>query len=245
MPRLARTNTIVAPDLPGLGDSGAPKTSYTGQDVSMYLYKLVKGFSPDAKFDLVAHDIGIWNTYPMLANHQADISRVVYLEAPIPDTGLYDYPAFSPKGESLVWRFSFFAAKGALAETLVHGKEAFFWQHFHGHPRLPSRGHDAGADLSLREIGRAAGAVPRVVRYYQQLNDTIRLKRSPARTQADDAHPCHRRRRQLRGRRGRPDRQITEQRRIQGHRRVRHLLPEECAGPADDMIVGFLDAHGH
>lgn len=175
MPLLAKSFTVMAADLPGLGDSGAPKTSYTGQDVSVYLYKLAKAFSQDAKFDLVAHDIGIWNTYPMLANHPEDIGRVVYIEAPIPDPSLYDYPAFSPKGESLVWHFSFFAARGGLAETLVHGREAFFWEHFmgiHASPRETIT--PALVGMYARNVAKP-GRLHASFEYYVQLNDTIRL----------------------------------------------------------------------
>jgi pimeloyl-ACP methyl ester carboxylesterase len=92
MPELARTHTVVAVDLPGLGP---------------ILHKLAKQFSPDAPYDLVAHDIGIWNTYPMAVTNQEDIRRLVFIEAPIPDDRIYEFPAFTPKRESLVWHFSF------------------------------------------------------------------------------------------------------------------------------------------
>lgn len=129
MPLLAKSHTVVAVDLPALGLSGVPK-SYAGQDIAPLLYRFAKSFSPNAPFDLVAHDIGIWNTYPMVVAHQADIRRLVYMEAPIPDTRLYQFPAFTPQGESLVWHFSFFAAGDMLPETLVTGHERFFPEHF-------------------------------------------------------------------------------------------------------------------
>lgn len=72
MPLLAKTFTVVATDLPGLGQSSVPK-SYRGTDVAPLLYKLAQQFSGGQKFDLVAHDIGIWNTYPMLVQHQDTI----------------------------------------------------------------------------------------------------------------------------------------------------------------------------
>ncbi len=129
MPLLALRLTVVAPDLPGSGLS-EPPPSYAGQDVSDILYKLARTLSPGAKFDLVAHDIGIWNTYPMAVLHQADIRRIAYMEAPIPDRTLYEFPAFTPEGESLVWHFSLFTAGDNLAETLIAGHEGFFFEHF-------------------------------------------------------------------------------------------------------------------
>jgi pimeloyl-ACP methyl ester carboxylesterase len=129
MPELAKSFTVVAPDLPGLGESEVPP-SYRGKDVAALLYKLAIDQSGGQKFDLVAHDIGIWNTYPMAVQHQSDIGRLVFMEAPIPDDSIYKFPAFTPQGESLVWHFSFFAAKNHLAETLVTGKEGPFFEHF-------------------------------------------------------------------------------------------------------------------
>ncbi len=130
MPLLAMNFTVVAPDLPGLGLSAVPRTSYTGQDVSKYLHGLARSLSPTDPFDLVAHDIGIWNTYPMAVEHQDDIRRLVYMEAPIPDQRMHTFPAFTPEGESLVWHFSFFSAGNRLPETLIEGRERFFLEHF-------------------------------------------------------------------------------------------------------------------
>ncbi|MGJ9420749.1 alpha/beta fold hydrolase [Massilia sp. CMS3.1] len=129
MPELAKRYTVVAPDLPGLGQSAVP-ASYRATDVAPILYKLARQFSSGQKFDLVAHDIGIWNTYPMLVKNQDTIRRAVYMEAPIPEESIYTFPAFTPQGESLVWHFSFFAAQNHLAETLISGKERFFLEHF-------------------------------------------------------------------------------------------------------------------
>ena len=110
MPLLAKDHSVVAIDLPGLGLSGAP-TSYVGQDVGEIIHEFAKRFSPDAPFDVVAHDVGIWTTYAMTLRHQADIRRVVFADAPLPDEKLYTFPAFTPQGEALLWHFSFFNVK--------------------------------------------------------------------------------------------------------------------------------------
>lgn len=129
MQELSKKYTVVAPDLPGLGQSGVP-SSFIAKDIAALLYKLAKSHSMGEKFDLIAHDIGIWNTYPMLVENQKNIRSVIYMEAPIPDERIYDFPAFTPQGESLVWHFSFFSAKNRLAENLITGKEGLFFEHF-------------------------------------------------------------------------------------------------------------------
>ena len=174
MPLLARQFTVVAPDLPGLGLSALPKTSFTGQDISVYLHQLARSLSPDAPFHLVAHDIGIWNTYPMAVAHQADIARLVYMEAPIPDERIYDFPAFTPEGESLVWHFSFFAAGNRLAETLVAGKERFFFEHF---IRVHAVNQEAFTPELLDRYARSYAkphSLNAAFEYYRALNETAK-----------------------------------------------------------------------
>ena len=242
MPLLARDHTVVAPDLPGLGLSGAPR-SYAGQDVSDTLYKFAKQVSPGAKFDLVAHDIGIWNTYPMTVAHQADIGRIVYMEAPVPDGSIYKYPAFTPEGESLVWHFSFFAAGDRLAETLITGKERFFFEHF-----IKVHATNTGVftpellDLYARSYAKP-DSLHAAFEYYRALNETARRNAPLAATkitvpvlaigggghggfgtaQADQI------------------RQYATQVEGLSLPGCGHWLPEECAGPLNEAVVGFID----
>jgi pimeloyl-ACP methyl ester carboxylesterase len=178
MPRIARNFTVVAPDLPGLGQSEPPKTSYASQDISIYLYKLAKSFSLDAPFNLVAHDIGIWNTYPMAVTHQSDIAKLVYMEAPIPDQRLYDFPAFTPTGESLVWHFSFFSAGDRLAETLIAGHERFFFEHFiKTHATNKAVFTPELLDMYARSYAKPH-SLNAAFEYYRALNETVRRNAS-------------------------------------------------------------------
>ena len=242
MPLLARQFTVVAPDLPGLGLSAPPRTSYAGQDVSAYLYGLAKALSPGAPFDLVAHDIGIWNTYPMAVGHQADVRRIVYVEAPIPDQGLYEYPAFTPEGESLVWHFSFFAAGNRLAETLIAGKERFFLEHF-------IKSHAANKEVftpELLDLYARSYAKPHSLNaafeYYRALNETARRNAPLAHTKL--AMPI------LAigggGHGGFGTAQADQIRRyatdVEGLSLsgCGHWLPEECAGPLNEAVLAFL-----
>lgn len=133
MQQLAERYTVVAVDLPGLGLSQAPQTSYTGMDISEYLHKLAKRLSPEKPFYLVAHDIGIWNSYPMVARHPDDIIKAAFIEATIPDDTLYSLPAFIATGEAPGWHHSFFAASGQLADAMVKGNERLFLTHFIRH----------------------------------------------------------------------------------------------------------------
>lgn len=173
MPELAETHTVVAVDLPSLGLSG-PTESYAGQDVSELLHDFAKTFSPDAPFDLIAHDIGIWNTYPMVVENQSDIRRLVYMEAPIPDDGLYTWPAFTPQGASLAWHFSFFTLAEPLPEDMLTGNEREFLEDF-----ILTRASNKDAfPAEVLDLYAASWAKPDSLsgslEYYRALNETAK-----------------------------------------------------------------------
>lgn len=241
MPILAHDHTVVVPDLPGLGLSGRP-ASFAGQDVSEYIYKLARSFSPDAKFDLVAHDIGIWNTYPMLARHRDDVARVVYMEAPIPDDGLYSYPAFTPSGESLVWHFSFFAAKDHLAEMLINGKERFFLEHFiKVHATNTAVFTPELLDAYARSFAKPS-SLNASFEYYRALNETARRDKPLAQTPL--ATPVL-----AIGGGGNGGFGVAEGAQVGKYANnvtplvlagCGHWLPEECTAPLNRAVVAFL-----
>lgn len=181
MPLLASTHAVLALDLPGLGLS-APPPSYVGHDVAALIGGLITRLAPSEQFDLVAHDIGIWNTYPVAVQQAERIRRMVFMEAPIPDERLYDFPAFTPEGESLVWHFSFFAAGGQLAEALIGGRERIFLEHFiKVHATNRSAFTSELLDLYARSLAKPT-SLHASFEYYRALNRTAQQNRELATT---------------------------------------------------------------
>ncbi|NPD68486.1 alpha/beta hydrolase [Lichenicola cladoniae] len=243
MPLLAKNHSVIAVDLPALGLSDAPR-SYAGQDVAPVLYDFAKSFSPKAPFDLVAHDIGIWNTYPMAVAHQSDIHRLVYMEAPIPDDRLYQFPAFTPRGESLVWHFSFFSANDDLADRLVTGHERFFIEHF-------IKVHATNKDVftpKLLDLYGHSYAKPQTLHgsfeYYRALNETVRRNKPLAATKL--TMPVLAIGGGGNGGLGKfeGDQLRDYATNVQGEvlPGCGHWLPEECPATLDPMVVNFLNA---
>ena len=62
MPALAKNYTVIAPDLPGLGDSSKPSTGYDGKTVAGDIHQLVTQLGFKTIF-LVGHDIGTQVAY--------------------------------------------------------------------------------------------------------------------------------------------------------------------------------------
>lgn len=242
MPELAKNHTVVAVDLPGLGESEPPKTGYSGIEVSKYLFDLAAQLNGNQPFDLVAHDIGIWNTYPIAVMHQNQIRKLVFMEAPIPDKSVYEFPAFSPEGESLVWHFSFFAAENHMAETLIAGHEKFFLTQF-------IKSHAATMDAftpKLIDLYAKSYAKPQTLNasfeYYRALTQSIdqntELSKTPLTmpTMAIGGGGLH----------GLGQFQIDQTKKyatnVQGEilPGCGHWLPEECSASLNPLVVKFL-----
>ena len=66
MPALAKNHTVIAPDLPGLGESSKPLTGYDGKTVAQDIHQLVTQLGFKTIF-LVGHDIGTQIAYSYAA----------------------------------------------------------------------------------------------------------------------------------------------------------------------------------
>ena len=124
LPALAAHFTVVAPDLPGAGNSDAPadKADYTKKAMAADLYGLMVKLGLTRNVSIVGHDIGTMVAYSYAAAHPKDVVKLVVSEAPIPDPSIYTYPALSEKGPGLWW-FGLFNDPGTLAYDLFKGKE--------------------------------------------------------------------------------------------------------------------------
>jgi pimeloyl-ACP methyl ester carboxylesterase len=128
---LAKTHTVVVPDLRGMGLSAHPAAGYDkknqGRDISGVLDALHVG-----KVDVVAHDIGNMVGYAFVAEQPDRVTHLVLMDAPIPGIGPWDEILKSP----LLWHFRF---GGPDMERLVKGRERIyldrFWNDFSADPK--------------------------------------------------------------------------------------------------------------
>jgi pimeloyl-ACP methyl ester carboxylesterase len=115
MPALAKSYTVIAPDLRGFGDSSKPITGYDGNTTAEDIYQLVSqlGFS---NIFLVAHDVGVQTAYSYIVNHPNNVTKAVFMDFP--------FPGFLPPefGENGPWWFSFYQTPD-VPEALLEGKE--------------------------------------------------------------------------------------------------------------------------
>jgi pimeloyl-ACP methyl ester carboxylesterase len=111
MPALAERHTVIAVDLPGLGDSQGAPPSYDKATLARYLHRLVGEQLGHRSINLVGHDFGVGVAYQYAAQHRAEVRRLAVM----------DFPLAGASGgtESTLWWFGFHTAPGQLAEQLV------------------------------------------------------------------------------------------------------------------------------
>lgn len=122
MPLLAERFTVIAPDLPGIGDSGIPADGLDMKTAAIRIHALARSLKID-KAKVVGHDIGLMVAYAYAAQFPAEVEKLVVMDAFLPGVGdwqaVYNNPHF--------WHFRF---NGPTPETLVRGRERTYFEHF-------------------------------------------------------------------------------------------------------------------
>jgi pimeloyl-ACP methyl ester carboxylesterase len=126
IPELAEKFTVIAPDLPGIGDSGIPSGGLDMKTAATRIHALAKSLGIE-KARVVGHDIGLMVAYAYAAQFPAETEKLVLMDAFLPGVpgweGVYDNPG--------IWHFRF---NGRTPEALVRGRERtyfeFFWNDF-------------------------------------------------------------------------------------------------------------------
>ena len=127
---LARTHTVVVPDLRGMGLSSHPEGGYDKRTQAADIRTVLTRLNID-QADVVGHDIGTMVAFAYAARYPDKTTRLVVMDAPVPGVPPWEQIVRSPK----LWHFSF---GGPDAERLVKGRERIyldrFWNEFAGNP---------------------------------------------------------------------------------------------------------------
>ena len=143
IPLLAKRFTVIAPDLPGIGDSEVPADGLDMKTAAVRIHALAKLLGV-AKARVVGHDIGLMVAYGYAAQFPTEVEKLVVMDAFLPGVAgwesVYDDPG--------IWHFRF---NGPTPEALVRGRERTYFEHFW---------NDFAADQtrSIPEADRAAYA---------------------------------------------------------------------------------------
>ncbi len=122
IPLLAERFTVIAPDLPGIGDSGIPADGLDMKTAAIRIHTLARSLKVE-KARVVGHDIGLMVAYAYAAQFPTEVEKLVVMDAFLPGVGdwqaIYNNPGF--------WHFRF---NGPTPEALVKGRERTYFEHF-------------------------------------------------------------------------------------------------------------------
>src|ERR1700723_3579348 len=126
MPSLAERFTVIAPDLPGIGDSGIPSDGLDMKNAAIRIHGLAKSLGVQ-KAEVVGHDIGLMVAYAYAALFPAEVTKLVLMDAFLPGVPGWEAVYNDPN----IWHFRF---NGSTPEALVEGRERthfdYFWNGF-------------------------------------------------------------------------------------------------------------------
>ena len=122
IPVLAERFTVIAPDLPGIGDSAIPANGLDMKNAAVRIHDLAKSLGVQ-KAEVVGHDIGLMVAYAYAAQFPTEVTKLVLMDAFLPGVegweAVYNNPA--------IWHFRF---NGPTPEALVQGRERSYFDYF-------------------------------------------------------------------------------------------------------------------
>ena len=125
IPILAEKFTVIAPDLPGIGDSGIPTNGLDMKNAAISIHSLAKSLGV-AKARVVGHDIGLMVAYAYAAQFPSETEKLVVMDAFLPGVAGWEDVYNNPG----IWHFRF---NGPTPEALVHGRERTYFEHYWNH----------------------------------------------------------------------------------------------------------------
>ena len=122
IPLLAKKYKVIAPDLPGIGDSDIPANGLDMKSAAIRIHALVKSLGVE-KARVVGHDIGLMVAYAYAAQFPAETEKLVVMDAFLPGVAGWEDVYNNPG----IWHFRF---NGPTPEALVHGRERTYFEHY-------------------------------------------------------------------------------------------------------------------
>ena len=122
MPLLAERFTVVAPDLPGIGDSSIPENGMDMKTAAIRIHGLAQSLGIQ-KAEVVGHDIGLMVAYAYAAQFPSEVEKLVVMDAFLPGVAGWEAVYNNPD----LWHFRF---HGPTPEALVQGRERIYFDYY-------------------------------------------------------------------------------------------------------------------
>lgn len=122
LPQLGEKFTVIAPDLPGIGDSSIPADGLDMKTAAIRIHALARSLGVE-KARVVGHDIGLMVAYAYAAQFPAEVEKLVVMDAFLPGVDGGDAVYNNPG----LWHFRF---HGETPAALVHGRERMYFDYY-------------------------------------------------------------------------------------------------------------------
>ena len=122
LPALGEKFTVIAPDLPGIGDSSIPAKGINMKDAAISIHSLVRSLGIQ-KARVVGHDIGLMVAYAYAAQFPSEVEKLAVMDAFLPGVEGWEPIYNNPS----IWHFRF---NGPKPEALVAGRESIYFSFF-------------------------------------------------------------------------------------------------------------------
>lgn len=122
MPILAKKYSVIVVEMRGMGSSDKPADGYEKKNMAKDIFELVKKLGYE-KVNIGGHDIGAHVAFSFASNFPESTSKLIMLDTPHPDPGMYQLPMLPILGANYVypWWLSFNQVK-ELPEQLLEGR---------------------------------------------------------------------------------------------------------------------------
>jgi pimeloyl-ACP methyl ester carboxylesterase len=170
---LVKRHTVIAPDLRGLGRSSRPVNGYDKKTQARDIRAVIEALGFD-RAAIVGHDLGGAVAYAYAAQYPEKLTRLVFLEAPIPGVGPWKDVTSMPA----LWHWHF---GGPDAERLVQGRERIYFDHFWRFAADPSGISDEVRDhyaAQYAAVGAMRAGFAQFAAFDQDAEDNVILSRT-------------------------------------------------------------------
>jgi pimeloyl-ACP methyl ester carboxylesterase len=174
IPELAGNYRVIAPDLPGQGDSDRPSDGYDTSTVAKRLDLFLSKLGLD-RFHLVGHDVGAWVAFTYAATFRSRIETLTVIDAGIPGISLRAEIRLQEARNR--WHF-LFQQVPELAETIVAGREEAYISWFF---RNKAARPDVFSEEDIKEYTRVysvPGAMAASFKFYQAVPESMEQNRA-------------------------------------------------------------------
>ena len=122
IPKLAEKFTVIAPDLPGIGDSSIPSDKIDMISSAERIHSLMRSLGV-GKARVVGHDIGLMVAYAYAVKFPDETEKLALMDAFLPGVAGWEAVYNAPN----IWHFRF---NGEYPEKLVQGRERTYFEYF-------------------------------------------------------------------------------------------------------------------